>query len=65
MRRVVLQKPVEDMRARLLPGDAARRLGDDELRLTQAFVDLLNRCLELDPARRITPKEALAHPFMS
>lgn len=28
------------------------------------FEDLLNKLLEWDPAKRMTPKEALAHPFL-
>jgi serine/threonine-protein kinase PRP4 len=36
-----------------------KRLPEDDLRLLQSFVDLLNRSLELDPSKRITPKEAL------
>ncbi|SPO34641.1 related to mRNA splicing-associated serine-threonine protein kinase [Pseudozyma flocculosa] len=59
------QKPTEDLRARLLPGNAAKRLREGELRLNNHFIDLLNRCLELDPSKRITPKEALAHPFLT
>jgi serine/threonine-protein kinase PRP4 len=37
---------------------------EDERKLLTSFVDLLDRCLALDPARRITPKEALVHPFL-
>jgi serine/threonine-protein kinase PRP4 len=28
------------------------------------FVDLLDKCLMLDPARRMTPREALGHAFI-
>jgi len=28
------------------------------------FFDLLKRCLEVDPAKRITPEEALKHPWI-
>ncbi|PWN42303.1 kinase-like protein [Ceraceosorus guamensis] len=65
IRKVNLQKPVEDLRARLLPANTAKKLSDEELRLTNNFIDLLNRTLELDPAKRITPREALNHPFLS
>jgi len=37
---------------------------DDEMKLLTSFIDLLDKCLALDPARRITPKEALIHPFI-
>uniref|UniRef100_A0A671YHU6 Protein kinase domain-containing protein n=1 Tax=Sparus aurata TaxID=8175 RepID=A0A671YHU6_SPAAU len=30
-----------------------------------AFVSLLKSCLDLDPSKRITPKEALKHPFIT
>ncbi|EJD48800.1 kinase-like protein [Auricularia subglabra TFB-10046 SS5] len=48
---------VRDMRARLLGG------GNEEKGLDQ-FVDLLEKCLMLDPSRRITPREVLAHGFL-
>ncbi len=41
------------------------RLPADEARLLNNFVDLLGKTLELDPAKRLTPKEALSHPFLS
>jgi serine/threonine-protein kinase PRP4 len=60
-----MSKPVRDLRARLLPSAVAQsRMRDDELKFLLAFVDLLDKCLQLDPAKRITPKEALQHPFL-
>jgi serine/threonine-protein kinase PRP4 len=35
-----------------------------EEKMLIAFVDLLEKCLVLDSARRISPKEALTHPFL-
>lgn len=43
---------------------ASVKLKDDELKLVMSFIDLLDKCLSLDPARRISPKEALVHPFI-
>ncbi|KZT19178.1 kinase-like protein [Neolentinus lepideus HHB14362 ss-1] len=64
IRKVHVAKPSRDLRARLMPSTSAAKLKDDENRLLTSFVDLLDRCLMLDPARRITPKEALVHPFI-
>lgn len=63
IRKVHISKPARDVRARLMPSGGAR-LGDEETGVLMHFVDLLDRCLALDPARRITPREALAHPFI-
>ncbi|CAO1636572.1 unnamed protein product [Parajaminaea phylloscopi] len=57
--------PVSDLRSRLLGPAVVRQLSEEELRLTQHFVDLLSRCLELDPAKRIIPADALKHPFLT
>ena len=40
------------------------KLSDEEMKLISSFIELLDRCLSLDPSRRITPREALAHPFI-
>ena len=50
--------------------DIARRIkaggGTDEAsRMSRAFADLLERMLVLDPEKRITPAEALRHPFIT
>jgi serine/threonine-protein kinase PRP4 len=41
------------------------RMGVDELKQLQQFVDLLDKCMMLDPVRRISPREALLHPFVT
>lgn len=54
-----------DLRARLLPSASAQaKMKDDELKLLLSFVDLLDKCLHLDSSKRITPREALNHPFL-
>ena len=63
MRKVHISKPARDLRARLMP-PASVKLKDDENKMLVSFIDLLDKCLALDPARRITPREALAHPFV-
>ncbi|CDZ97335.1 kinase-like protein [Phaffia rhodozyma] len=58
-------KPSRDLRARLLPSTAAQqKMKDDELKNLLSFIDLLDKCLTLDSSKRITPREALQHPFL-
>ncbi|KIJ12576.1 hypothetical protein PAXINDRAFT_82735 [Paxillus involutus ATCC 200175] len=63
VRNVHISKPSRDLRSRLMPPSSVR-LNDDEMKLLTSFIDLLDKCLALDPARRIAPKEALIHPFI-
>jgi len=57
-------KPSSDMKARLMPLATVRKMQEDEVKLLSNFVNLLERALELDPSKRLTPKEALNHPFL-
>ncbi|KAK7437116.1 U4/U6 small nuclear ribonucleoprotein prp4, variant 2 [Stygiomarasmius scandens] len=63
VKKVHISKPSRDLRARLLPPTSVK-MKEDENKLLMSFIDLLDKCLALDPARRITPKEALTHPFI-
>lgn len=56
-------KPTRDLRTRLLA--ASSDLSDAETRELNHFVDLLERCLTLNPDKRLTPSEALRHPFFT
>lgn len=62
------QKPTRDLKSRLIAVAAAgagkQPLPDSELKEINLFADLLDRCLALNPEKRITPSEALKHPFI-
>ncbi|TCD64183.1 U4/U6 small nuclear ribonucleoprotein prp4 [Steccherinum ochraceum] len=63
VKKVHITNPKRDMKARLMPPSSVK-LKDDEMKSLLAFIDLLDKCTALDPAKRITPKEALSHPFI-
>lgn len=63
VRKVHITKPSRDLRQRVLPPSSVK-LKDEESKLLMSFVDLLEKCLALDPSKRITPREALVHPFI-
>ncbi|KAG8963570.1 U4/U6 small nuclear ribonucleoprotein prp4 [Tulasnella sp. 419] len=62
-RTIYVQKATHDLRARLIT-PAIAKANNEETKMLQSFVDLLEKCLNLDPAKRLTPKEALVHPFI-
>ena len=53
----------KDLRSRLAGN--AKGLSPAELREHASFVDLLDKCLQLDPARRVSPNDALRHGFVA
>jgi len=63
VRKVHVSKPSRDLRSRLMPPSSVK-MKDDEMKLLLSFIDLLDKCLALDPSRRLMPKEALIHPFI-
>ncbi len=56
-------KPVRDLKARLLP-TTSKNMSEAEIKEIHLFIDLLDRCLNLNPEKRCTPLEALKHPFV-
>ncbi|ORX34183.1 kinase-like domain-containing protein [Kockovaella imperatae] len=63
---LVISKPTRDLRSRLVPPSSVQlKMKDDELKQLLHFVDLLEKCTQLDASRRITPREALLHPFLA
>ncbi|KAK3050862.1 U4/U6 small nuclear ribonucleoprotein prp4 [Extremus antarcticus] len=52
----------KDLRARL--SGTTKGMKAEEVKEHAAFVDLMEKCLQLDPARRVSPSEALRHSFI-
>jgi serine/threonine-protein kinase PRP4 len=42
----------------------SRGMAEPEVKELNQFIDLLDRCLNLNPEKRCTPSEALKHPFI-
>nr|OQO26733.1 hypothetical protein B0A51_07712 [Rachicladosporium sp. CCFEE 5018] len=55
-------EPGKDLRARLTAN--AKGMSAADLKELYAFVDLLEKCLQLDPTRRVSPNDALRHHFI-
>ncbi|QPC60129.1 hypothetical protein HYE67_002360 [Fusarium culmorum] len=56
-------KPTRDLRTRLMAASAG--MNDTETKDLNHFIDLLEHCLALNPDKRITPADALRHPFFA
>jgi len=68
----VSQKPIvrvisgirtRDLLVKLVPSGVPK-LSDKEHKKVLELKDLLERCLNLDPAKRIQAKDAINHPFL-
>ncbi|EGG09887.1 uncharacterized protein MELLADRAFT_34202 [Melampsora larici-populina 98AG31] len=55
----VPSKPSQTLQSRLMPNHVTKKMQDSDVRLLGAFVDLLEKILNLEPSKRISPKEAL------
>ncbi|KAI9206391.1 kinase-like domain-containing protein [Polychytrium aggregatum] len=65
VKKVVITKATRDLRARLLASEDVSKMSEDEHKLVNLFVDFLDKCLNLNPEKRLSVKEALAHPFIA
>ncbi|KAJ2800837.1 U4/U6 small nuclear ribonucleoprotein prp4, partial [Coemansia guatemalensis] len=63
-RRIAFTKPTLDIKARVLQATPSGS-APDEVQQALRFANLLERCLELSPEKRITPIAALRHPFFA
>ena len=54
--------PGKDLRSRL--SGNTKGMKPDEVKEHAAFVDLLEKCLQLDPAKRVSPNDALRQAFI-
>ncbi|KAL0265163.1 U4/U6 small nuclear ribonucleoprotein prp4 [Diplodia seriata] len=61
-RMVNFVKPTRDLKSRLI--SSTKGLSEAEIKEINLFYDLLDKCLALNPEKRITPTEALKHPFI-
>ena len=63
-------RPTRDLKSRLIAATTGSGAGskkvipEGDLKEVNLFADLLDRCLNLNPERRLTPAEALKHPFI-
>ena len=64
VKKMTIVKPTRDIKTRIMEASSAG-VTEEEGRLLLAFIEFLDRCLMLSPDRRMTPKEALAHPFIT
>ncbi|KAF9995638.1 U4/U6 small nuclear ribonucleoprotein prp4 [Entomortierella chlamydospora] len=62
IRTIQISKPTKDLKTRLMPY-TANMTPADVVQLNH-FINLLERCLHLNPEHRITPQEALQHAFI-
>lgn len=64
LKKIVFTKPTRDVKSRILAASSPN-LPEEESRLVMVFVDFLDKCFALTPEKRLTPKEALLHPFIN
>ncbi|KAF9156717.1 U4/U6 small nuclear ribonucleoprotein prp4 [Linnemannia schmuckeri] len=62
IRTIQISKPTKDLKARLMP--YTNQMAPADVIQVNHFINLLDRCLNLNPEQRITPQEALHHPFI-
>jgi serine/threonine-protein kinase PRP4 len=63
VRMLSINRPTRDLKSRLVR--ATKNVTEAEAKELPLFIDLLDRCLALNPEKRLTPTDALKHPFIN
>ena len=63
VRKMTFTQPTRDFKV-LLMSDSRSTASEEAARMLKSFVDLLDQSLVLNPEKRITPEDALRHPFL-
>lgn len=63
VRWITFIKPTRDLKSRIADASKGLKRPPDPKQVN-LFADLLDQCLHLNPERRITPTDALKHPFL-
>jgi len=64
VKEITVTKPSRDITTELLRSYGSG-ISDEEKQMVRQLADLINSCLELNPAKRITPEDALKHSLFS
>ncbi|KAH8923956.1 kinase-like protein [Atractiella rhizophila] len=64
VQKMTFTKPTLDVRGRLMQSSQTRKLNPTDIQMLSSFCDLIEKTLTLEASKRITPKEALSHPFI-
>ena len=62
-KQMTFKKATRDLRSRVIP-KGKKMVDEGERRDVELFLDLLDKCLDLRPEKRISPSDALRHPFI-
>ncbi|KAJ1502471.1 U4/U6 small nuclear ribonucleoprotein prp4 [Coelomomyces lativittatus] len=60
-----LKSATSDLKTRLPKSYLGTGYSEEDHRMLLQFIDLLDKCLQLNPEKRITPLESLRHPFIT
>jgi len=63
---LVINKAARELKSRLIPSsNVLLKMKEEDAKLLTNFVDLLEKALMLDQAKRMRARDALLHPFLT